>query len=248
MNRTLVVGVWIVTLALLAALPARANEEGPLVHWTFDDVKDAVVPDASGHKSDGRLVGPEGSVVVVAEGRKGSALKFSTGTEKGGAVALDQFPKLDLSQGFTLEVWARSEGITSWKSSVKRAEIMATGADTSPGFHFCIAYGSVRLVGTLADGQRKTLAAHNPATKPLSVNEWHHLAVTCDQKICKVYIDGEEAASGELPAAIAAPRHPLSVGAYDYGTAYRFPGMLDELTIYNYVRTGVQIAQDARIE
>lgn len=71
-----------------------------------------------------------------------------------------------------------------------------------------------------------------------SANRWYYLAITSTSNNITIYLDGVQMATGTKTS-----QTPGSITIADYGgTGYRFRGVIDQIRIYNYVRTPAQIA------
>lgn len=72
--------------------------------------------------------------------------------------------------------------------------------------------------------------------------DWYHVAVTSDKTNVKTYINGDLVDTTAIGAGVsgATDRYPLQIGMADNA----FVGAIDELKIYNYVRTAAQIKAD----
>jgi hypothetical protein len=79
-------------------------------------------------------------------------------------------------------------------------------------------------------------------------NNWHHLVGVCDEANGSVllYIDGKLAASSTITAGsgLKSSSNPVSVGSRQSGTGpydNQFPGVIDEVAIYNYPLSAAQV-------
>jgi hypothetical protein len=84
----------------------------------------------------------------------------------------------------------------------------------------------------------------------LGVNEWHHIAVTCDVSVpaCTVYIDGVgNAATMELTNAhdTRDTNADFAIGSRSTSTSdFPFYGLIDEVRVWNGIRTAEEIASN----
>ena len=69
-------------------------------------------------------------------------------------------------------------------------------------------------------------------------DEWFHIACVYDSQKQKVYLNGELAAERDWPGFIASSHSPVKIGTFH--TQY-WPGMLDEVRIWNLARTHEEI-------
>ncbi len=69
-------------------------------------------------------------------------------------------------------------------------------------------------------------------------DEWFHIACVYDSQEQKVYLNGELAAERDRPGFIASSHSPVKIGTFH---SQYFPGMLDEVRIWNLARTHEEI-------
>ena len=67
---------------------------------------------------------------------------------------------------------------------------------------------------------------------PLTLNRWHHLAMTYDGRTLAVYVDGAPAGSAVVGKPRTPGRSPLDIGMRQDGHTY-FTGAIDEVRLYN---------------
>ena len=73
-------------------------------------------------------------------------------------------------------------------------------------------------------------------TSDLRDNSWHHVAVTYDGTVAKAYVDGELEGENYFSTGFeTSPGYPLKFGHvnHDVGSNEHFPGILDEVSIWN---------------
>jgi concanavalin A-like lectin/glucanase superfamily protein/flagellar hook capping protein FlgD len=64
--------------------------------------------------------------------------------------------------------------------------------------------------------------------------QWHHVAATCDGTAMRLYVDGQLDASASRTGTIQTGPSAILIGARSDGTnASNFPGLIDELALYN---------------
>lgn len=79
----------------------------------------------------------------------------------------------------------------------------------------------------------------------MSVNTWHHVAVTYDQANVVFYIDGQQLSSHAQTAAIDVSSEPFFLGANNNAGSPQawFNGLLDDICIYDRALPGSKIAE-----
>ena len=92
--------------------------------------------------------------------------------------------------------------------------------------------------------ERWSHALHGP--EPLPVNEWSHLAATFDNKIMRLYVNGEEVGALDRSGFIN-PGDSITVGAHGAKLdRARFRGCLDSVRVYRRVLSPEEIADLAK--
>ncbi len=136
---------------------------------------------------------------------------------------------------FTIEGWFFLTGATGTRTIVSKA----AGTGSSDSF----------LVYIAADGSIGAAYGDLTGTTPLSTSTipttsaWHHFAYTYDGASQQIYLDGALAGSAGAAPSIAYDTHAMLIGAdADSGSPTSFfPGLIDELTLYNRVLTSTEI-------
>lgn len=145
----------------------------------------------------------------------GNGATFSGGDQR---LVIKRSPSLDLSKGFTFSAWVKpaseSGRIFSWDDGKQSVVVALDGG------------AAYARVGGTETGR----------TSPLAQGAWNHLAITAEPgKKLTVYLNGAEAASGNLGAAIPSPAAELAfANALDGGSP--FTGDLDEVQLAAAVR------------
>lgn len=211
--------------ALLLCAGTFAADKDLLAHWSFDN--DTV----EGLKSSvGDLVlsprsGKDLSKVRFVQGMRGKAVEFLPDNKV--HYALPPFKLTDIKPPFTFACWVKKT-----QEEPKRAIICATASDP---FDFGFEFAWMYKMGAFRRGDRSKSIMKGAMT----VNKWHHIAVTHDGKEMKLYIDTKltdtKDASGltfpEVPKNQSAFR--FTVGHYPTTWhAYAFTGMLDDLFVF----------------
>lgn len=82
-------------------------------------------------------------------------------------------------------------------------------------------------------------------SNPLSTNRWYHLAATYDGTWARIYVDGVQVAvNSGTPGVLNKYNTNLNFGRFVNLSQDWFDGILDNVKIYNYVRTPKQIQND----
>jgi membrane-associated phospholipid phosphatase len=164
-----------------ASDPLGANEvsrEGLVAAYSFDEAAGETVSDDSGNAHRGAIH----YATWTSEGRFGSALNFDG---KRSVVTIDDSPTLHLNGSLTLEAWVYPTDVSARWTNVVHKETDVYWLDaTNPDRNLAAAGGSFTA---------------NPVFAPsaLPIYQWSHLATTFDGSKVRLYVDGEEVASGE---------------------------------------------------
>ena len=190
--------------------------------------------DANANDSSGNANHPivlSGSPTFVA-GRYGSAMDL-TGTSQYAMLPAGLFASVT---NFTIAVWVNWDGGSAWQ------RIFDFGNDTTQYMFLTPSSGSGTLrfaVTTNGGGFEEILQ-----TSPLPVGQWQHVAITRNGNSAKLYTNGVLAASGSVDIPPANFNPVLNyLGDSQYPADPLFNGRLDELFIYNYTLSDLEITR-----
>ena len=157
--------------------------------WLFDEGKGNQVLDSSGKEHPGTFSAND---IKRVKGKFGEALEFSGG----GRVVV---PHADgfTSPNFTLMAWVNVP-------TVPNAYMLIVGKDGWPNRNYAmfVASGTGQLHFAFCAQGKQDVGNFN-SNKVIADGIWHHIVMTYDQKMRKIYIDGEldkEAPSTEKPS------------------------------------------------
>ncbi len=210
------------------------SETGLVGYYKFNEASDSqTVFDSSlagnhGHLGDLDTAGADDperipSTLMTSLNRAGGALLFD-GIDDFGRV-FDTNNSLDLGSEASIEAWVRFDTIGSFRGVIATNGIAlyANGSDVL--FHAQFAGGVL-------------FAAHGPGV--LTAGEWIHLAGTYDGSILRLYINGQEVAT-QLASGPTDDTAVLGLGRINPTTGY-LDGAIDDVRIWNVVRSGAEIA------
>lgn len=206
----------------------------PVGEWTMDEQNGQYAYDTSGNGNTGTLgtgSTPDSADPVWVSGRKGGALKFSNGANY---VSLSNDPISDTAPALSFEGWVNL---------------------TATADQYMFAKQGVFHVQTMGNGVVRVIIYYD-TTSAISIpdsvfpnNSWHYLAATYDQggdRKIHLYLDGQEVAyDTQTPSEgtrVIETYYKYYIGGLGWG--YNLNGKLDDVRIYNYVRTLAQIAWD----
>jgi len=142
----------------------------------------------------------------------------------------------------TISAWIYNKGGSNWN------RILDYGNNTNNYTFLCVNPGSVNNAVRFAVKVTGTEQTVTTAAGALPVNEWTYVSATLTESTARIYINGELAATSTTLT-----NNPVNYGTtvnnwlgrsqWGGGDGY-FNGLLDELKIYNYARTSVDVGQD----
>jgi hypothetical protein len=153
---------------------------------------------------------------------------------------------LDLTTALTIEFWIKPE---SYQGIEKIVHFVSKSAAGGKSYAVVNYQGNASQyfglwIGDASTQDQFTAYSHQPTT-----GEWHHYAVTWDgsNKHCEIYRDGSSVSSqvGSNVSSIADTSYDLMIGARGDGdTTTYHDGLIDEIRIWNDVRTPTEISQN----
>jgi hypothetical protein len=192
---------------------------------------------AEGNAND--IIGPnngtiQGGVTFVA-GKIGQAFEFDGTT---GDVAIPTSTTLDVTTGQTVAFWIK---VAAWPAQLTL--ITEKWDSTGENKHTYIT-----PTGNIGFNNVNASAANLVSATALTLNTWHHVAVTYDGTNEDVYIDGSFDASEGAAGAVGngtgplsfAHNAPLAAANSTYNTY--FAGDLDEIRWYSRALSGAEIS------
>ena len=169
----------------------------------------------------------------TAAGRYGSALSFDGINDW---VTTPDANSLDLTNAMTLEAWVRPSALGSWRTVIFKER---------PGgvvYGLFANQGGSRPLGQVFIGSERNATG----TSALPLNVWTHLATTYDGSFVRLYVNGTLASSTAVTGAMAASTGVLHLGGNSVWGEW-FAGLIDEVRVYNRVRSAAEIQQDMQV-
>lgn len=202
----------------------------------FNEPGGTTVYDASPARNTG-VIGGGASRIAGREGA-GSALAFDGVNDW---VSIAGSPSLDLRDAVTVEAWIRPNSLIGAAADKWRSVVTKQG-DT--GLSYAL-YANEELASRPAAfvdiaGVHRSAAA-GPA---LAVLTWTHLAMTFENGMLRIYVNGVERSGAAFTGVIAsAPDAPLRIGGNSVWGEY-FAGQVDDVRVYKRALTAAEIAAD----
>jgi hydrogenase maturation factor HypE len=195
--------------------------------YGFGEASGTLALDATANNNDGTLAA---GVTRTAAGRFGRALVFN-GTNA--LVTIPSTASLDLTSAFTMAAWISPSVAGGWRTILMKE---------SAGGHTYVLYSDPGTGGAAAHVQT---TSDRIATSPtaLTLNAWTHVAAVSDGTTMRLLVNGQQAATVSVLAAVQSSTSPLRLGGNLVWGEY-FAGTIDEVRIYKGALTNAQVQQD----
>lgn len=231
------------------------NRGAPVGHWQFDECSGTTAYDASGNGNNGTItIGASGTYTSAGNcqssssshawyggvaGKLNSSLAFD-GTDDyvdlGNSSTLNPTGEMSITAWINLPVLPVSSGIETW----------VVGRDEAGGRAY--AFGVERyepqagVAGLDLQINGNATIDSTLATRLNSANTWYHIAATGSPSAgWKIYLDGKEVGSAAWVAPNSVSTN-TNIGRRTYsGNNGYFPGLIDDVRMYNYALSASQI-------
>ena len=203
---------------------ANIADDGLVAYWPFDEGNGDTAADVTGNGHDGELIDkPE-----WVQGKFGTGLEFDG---NGNKVVVKDNDALDITKNITIMLWFNpNDVLTRRRLLVKNDSIFVI-------FDF----GNTNSIDFLVKPDN---AFAESKTTDWQVGEWYHFAGTFDGKTLRVYVNGKLEGEGANNVDIAPSNLDWWIGADDFGRPTdAFPGIIDEVRIYDQVLGEAEIQQ-----
>lgn len=152
---------------------------------------------------------------------------------------------LDVTSNFSIEAWVKPESLPSSGS----APVIAgkwQGSDRGYVLFIWNDNGTHKIVIEFNDSSAARSKWYTTYT--LSTSSWTHIAasVTAGTPSASMYINGSAVSLTSIETSATSVKNtatPFAIGALGDGTEF-FDGLIDEVRVWNYARTGTEIADD----
>ncbi|MEK9135018.1 MAG: LamG domain-containing protein, partial [Patescibacteria group bacterium] len=209
------------------------NRGGPVAQWKFDEGSGLTAYDASGNANTGTLQNNMATTSWTT-GKYGSALNFD-GVDDYADVGGNTF--FDLASGpLTLEAWIKPNAVA----------VAAIFSKNCGG-------AAPRWVFNLTANNRLRFYSGNLipdesfSTGVVSIGVWTHAVMIWDGSTSAFYFNGVLDVKSAKTGTMSTCNNPLSIGAGVYPSPtiwIPFNGLIDDVQIYNYARSPLEILQD----
>ncbi len=197
---------------------------GPVGHWTLDERTGITANDISSNANNGTLTGGPS----WAAGKLGQGLQFDGVNDY---VSVANESNFDFTSDFTLSVWVKTSN-AGFRPIIGKYLSGVDGWDL--GVWQCMPRMTIR--GT------SDIDSLNAAQQCIDDGKWHLVNAVNTPTSISIYIDGVFKSTTSGTWTSTTNNIPVRIG--DRGSDEFFPGLIDDVRIYNYARTPKQIIQD----
>ncbi len=216
------------------------NQGKPIGWWKFDECQGGNANDSSGNGNTGTItIGGTGTQTSVgtcqtastawyngATGKYNSSLNLDGTDDK---ILVSDNPVLDGFTQMSVFFWAKPSVSTTKEMIIKH---LSTTSDINWELYQAGSNIAGRVVGS-----NVTCTSTGSL---FSTNNWHFVGMTWDGTNVKVYVDGKLSNTCTDTDTMTNSIGNLSIGSYESGS-YAFQGQIDDVRIYNYALTPVQV-------
>ncbi len=192
--------------------------------WLFNDGKDDVAKDSSGNENEGLLMnGPK-----WVDGKFGKAIQFD-GTDD--FVNIDDTDKLSGADGkkLTVVMWFRTTKISGTDNTPLITKYLSAA---EKDWGLTVDTGKLKFAYETAGAGVDFEVGAASMGGVVELDTWYHGAFVLDGTDVKVYLDGAEVATAELPTETPNTDVNVEIGAVVYRNNY-YAGIIDEVAIFN---------------
>jgi hypothetical protein len=220
------------TLGSEMELTAVYEDDSLQAYWPFEELAGLTTADASGH---GHLASLQAGASWDSTPAMGGTLRLDGVDDH---LIVEDSADLDFtSHSFTLALWLQTTRASLQTLVQKRS-------DQGAGLFLISLNRAEDLSGAVSvfNGDRSWFDSQS---RDFTDGAWHHLAVSWNGRILRLYHDGQFDSEFEQSVAYQPSTQPLNFGIYFSGSGFRlwpFQGQLDGIRFYNRVLTQEQIA------
>jgi len=199
-----------VTLCLALFTSARADTEGPIADWNFDEGRGQVAQDRSGNSRHAEIHGAS----WVPQG-DGFALHLD---------GLDDYVNLTASQNLDL---SGPISIEAWIKPLSKSQGLASLFGESLSSYLIGYYAHAELVYWFIGG------GGNKLYGKVNLREWNHIAGTFDGKQMNLWLNGHELGAKQSQFKSYKSNGTMAAGTKGRPDLPKFRGLIDGLRIYD---------------
>jgi len=189
-----------------------------IAQYSFDEAGGKTVPDSSGNKIDGMLVG---NARIVDDPARGKVLELDG---YGDWVDCGNDPLFDMAEEMTLSSWIKVARPLDWRTVIAKGTSWRLQGWTNTVKFVC----GINVPGDIG------VASGVLARTNINDGRWHHIAGVYDGRTAALYIDGRRDVSAAVAGPIAANNLSLWIGWDSHRTETAWNGRIDDVRIYSH--------------
>jgi len=218
------------TVSILVRNVEDLAEEGLVLRYTFEKFNGTQVLDSSGFGNHGLVEGTQ----LDFEGYRGYALRFGGISDR---ILIPDSPSLAFGPEMTLAAWVYPVGpIFGWGPILCKENFDLFSYSL---FANSPLQGPASILQTSSGQQLVT------STDSIQSDRWTFLAMTFDNGICRLYVDGVQVAQSQGSGSIDTMNGLIIVGA-NFFWGQSFVGSIDEVRMYNIALSPARILDTMR--
>ncbi|MBT6994695.1 MAG: tandem-95 repeat protein [Candidatus Cloacimonetes bacterium] len=228
--------IWIVarTQAELQAnmnVSLTGNEAGLYLYYPVEEGSGSTTVDLAG-TANATLYGNVAWVSAVDE-VSGASVNFDGW---GDYVGIPDADALDLTGGFTIELWMNA---TSWTDESYQGVLVSKDEWSNGGSGYGITCGNDGELSFIIGGSDGVW--HDITTSGLQLDTWYHITAVHDGANLRLYVNGTEVANSAIAVGAVVNGEDLHIGNHTFVNDRNFDGKIDEVRIWNVVRSESEI-------
>ncbi len=198
-------------------------------------------------------IGSDAFPLLPREGSLASAQSLSghNSLALNGTTAWAETPhnlELNIPADWTIEAWFKDEHPADYDHP--RGRILTKGDTAGPEIPYFLGIEANGLFVGLRSRGSPVAVRYDLKAGNVSANAWHHAAATLEgsARQLKLYLDGKLVASSTVSGISQGNELPMSIGASGPMSGDYFKGKIDDVRVWNLVRTADQIAASFKTE
>ncbi|QYC45144.1 Chitinase A1 precursor [Nonomuraea coxensis DSM 45129] len=211
-----------------AAVTAPPATPGLVAAYGMNEGSGTTVGDSSGQHNTGVATDTTWSTT----GKYGKALSFN-GTSSW--VTIPHAPSLRMTDTLTVSAWVRPTAAGGYRTVLMKENYFDGSYTLYSSSESSLPIGALEL----ADGGRAVVG-----DDPLPLNQWSHLALTYDGSIAILYVNGAPVGQYPFVGDLVDDGGVLRLGGNEAWGGEFYSGLIDEVRVYNRVRTAAEIQTD----
>jgi hypothetical protein len=156
--------------------------------------------------------------------------------------------ELNLTGSWTVELWFKDQNPAGYNHP--RTRLLTKGDTSLPEVPYFLGVEQGGLFVGLRAGGVPYALRYDLIANGIAPNQWHHVAASLDgaSRVLTLYLDGRLVDRTTLPRLSAGNREPLNIGRSGALSGNYWKGLIDDVRIWNVVRTPEQVALRYHIE